>query len=75
MQGKFTLKHLHLLHTFLHLHSINSARVSAAHDNNIYFGNHLPEIFSQPQELGVGVSELGMQFFAHIPACNAALIT
>ena len=75
MQGKFALKYLHLRHTFLHLHLISLEHASAAPYNDIHFGTHSRRIFSQTQELGVGISGLGMQLFARILACNAVLIT
>ena len=36
MQGKFALKHLHLVHIVLNLHLISSKRAPAASDNDIF---------------------------------------
>ena len=66
---------MHRQHKCFHLYLISSKRASPASDNDIHFGTHSPEIFSQSQELGVGISGLSMQLVAHILACKAAFIT
>lgn len=74
MQGRFVLKYLDILQTFLYLHLINSKHPSAASDKDIHFSTKSSEIVCHRRKLAVNISGLGMQLLAYIPACNAAFL-